>query len=402
MTTINNLVVGDNNIDVDITAQDGSTTQTYNVNVRRKDIASITATPSAVNGNTDVDLTASLNLSAGYNTSQLSYAWTSNGGGSFANANVKDATWTAPAATANDQTITLTLTVSHSSNTDIFPATATVEVTVNGGDVPEVTITSPDASDDAPQAIVNGDVDVTLEATTSDAATYLWTATPNVGTFADSTAEDTTWTAPAATGEEQDVTLTLTATNAEGVGGVASVVVRVRAENVSFFSSLVGSDAVGVIWHGALNYGSGGIGTSYNLIWGGGSSPNGTSKSVETEVNADYVTGTSDTVYVGRLEVRSDFLRLALNTNYNTRNANTSVNFNATPAQAGLFMAFRLDDGTEYSWDLSGLFSSDSTNEYQWNGVNDTGDDLTTTVVNAIRSTPSIQMIMGGQELVEH
>ena len=49
-------------------------------------------------------------------------------------------------------------------------------------------------------------------------ATRLWTATPNVGTFVDPAAEDTIWTAPAATADDQMVTLTLTVTDGAAVG----------------------------------------------------------------------------------------------------------------------------------------------------------------------------------------
>ena len=67
----------------------------------------------------------------------LTYLWTSNGGGAFANAAAKDTTWTAPTGAANDETITLTLTVTDSGG---LTDSATVQVEVN---VPPPTATAP-------------------------------------------------------------------------------------------------------------------------------------------------------------------------------------------------------------------------------------------------------------------
>ncbi|MDD9994220.1 MAG: hypothetical protein OXS35_00525, partial [Dehalococcoidia bacterium] len=57
----------------------------------------------------------------------LTYAWSSDGGGTFADPAVLDTTWTAPAATSSEQSITLTLTVTDAGG---LSATATVDVTV--------------------------------------------------------------------------------------------------------------------------------------------------------------------------------------------------------------------------------------------------------------------------------
>ena len=45
-----------------------------------------------------------------------------------------------------------------------------------------------------------------------------------MGTFGNVADEDTTWTAPAKTANEQQITLTLTATDNEGATGYAEVV----------------------------------------------------------------------------------------------------------------------------------------------------------------------------------
>ena len=57
-----------------------------------------------------------------------------------------------------------------------------------------------------------------------DVESYAWTAVPAVGTFSELAVEDavedvtwnTTWTAPAATTDDQVVTLTLTVTDSDG------------------------------------------------------------------------------------------------------------------------------------------------------------------------------------------
>ncbi len=58
--------------------------------------------------------------------------------------------------------------------------------------------------------------------------TYLWTAKGGLGFFADPTQPSTTYTAPSACDCEQEVTLTLTATNRSGVSSSDSLVLRVR------------------------------------------------------------------------------------------------------------------------------------------------------------------------------
>ena len=58
----------------------------------------------------------------------LTYAWTSNGGGTFADTTALSTTWTAPDATVANQTVTLTLTVT---DTEGETGTATVDVLVS-------------------------------------------------------------------------------------------------------------------------------------------------------------------------------------------------------------------------------------------------------------------------------
>ena len=143
--------------------------------------------------------------------------------GTFSDAAVKDATWTAPAATTDDQVVTLTLTVTDTDN-DSATGSDSVTITVPGTD-PTVSIQTADRD-------VAGGADLQLFATSRDSdgsmvATRLWTATPNVGTFSDAAVEDPIWTAPGTTADDQVVTLTLTVTDSDGDTVSASVTITV-------------------------------------------------------------------------------------------------------------------------------------------------------------------------------
>ena len=66
---------------------------------------------------------------------RLTYAWSSNGGGSFADSSASDTTWTAPPKTDTNQSITLTHTVTDD-GAGARMASGTVEVTVPGNEPP--------------------------------------------------------------------------------------------------------------------------------------------------------------------------------------------------------------------------------------------------------------------------
>ena len=158
-----------------------------------------------------------------------SYDWNApSSGGTFVDDTIEDATWTAPAEQATAQTYTLTLTVTDDRG---GKTTVEVEITVQATNkAPRVTIHT------GTRTVDGGDV-VTLSATSEDPdqdgsiVSYLWTATNDAGTFGNAADEDTTWTAPAKTSNEQRIELTLTATDNEGGTGDASVIIKVAANN---------------------------------------------------------------------------------------------------------------------------------------------------------------------------
>ena len=211
-----------------VTASDGghaTARDSVMITVRGADpTVSIQTADQTVFGGDSIDLQAT---SADLNTPVTSYAWTAVPAvGTFSDAAVEDATWTAPPTTTAIQVVTLTLTVTDSNGTvdavDDITARDSVTITVRRGSTISV--------ETADQTVSGGTV-VGLEATSRSAdvpgATRLWTATPNVGTFVDPAAEDTFWTAPAATAEDQVVTLTLTVTDGSGGGARASVTITV-------------------------------------------------------------------------------------------------------------------------------------------------------------------------------
>ena len=200
---------------------------------------SVTGTPAIVDGGEAVTLDGT--ASDPQTSETLSYAWTSSGGGTFADDEALDTTWTAPAATLAEQRITLTLTATDDSSST-NSATSTVVVIVRANRAPVVEV-SPRA------AIVSGPApEVSLKATVTDHEnddlTYAWTSDGG-GTFADAAAASTAWTAPAATNADQEITLTVTVTDA--AGNVVSVAVEItrRANQPPGVAVTPGQDSIG-------------------------------------------------------------------------------------------------------------------------------------------------------------
>ena len=119
--------------------------------------------------------------------------------------------------------------------TDRF-ATVDFVFTVNGqNDLPVVTVAQADQSMVRPGEVVQLTGAATdRDSSEQDTLAYLWTVTPAVGTFADATDPNTTWTAPA-TIHEEDYVLTLRARDVSG--GSASRSVRVNGNSVPQFST---------------------------------------------------------------------------------------------------------------------------------------------------------------------
>ena len=210
-----------------LTATDDGTGQLTNaaeanVTVRenQKPIASASPTTSTVDGGDTVTLDGT---ASDPDTATLSYAWTSGGGGSFADDSALDTTWTAPPRTNEAQDITLTLTVTDDGHAE-RAARATVAVLVRANEAPTASAT-------ASTSTVFGGGTVTLEGTASDpqgdALTYAWSSDGG-GAFANASALNTLWTAPAAGLEDRVVTLTLTVTDAANASAAADLTITVR------------------------------------------------------------------------------------------------------------------------------------------------------------------------------
>ena len=122
-----------------------------------------------------------------------------------------------------DTIIAVTVTAEDGATTRTY----TIIITqVTGNSAPKVSVT-PDL------ATVNGCNAVSLNGTSSDpendTLSYFWTASPDIGHFADESSEDTVWTAPAPGAVPQTVILTLTVTDGRGESATDSVIVTVRA-----------------------------------------------------------------------------------------------------------------------------------------------------------------------------
>ena len=156
--------------------------------------------------------------------SNLTILWSANPNiGMFGSISSVDTTWTAPAATTMAQSTILTLSVTDTGN---LTTTAMVTITV-AAVIPQ----APMVSATADMTTVDGGTVIMLDGTASDPnmeiLTYLWTATPNIGTFANSTSLDTTWTAPPMDTDDQFINLTLTVTNTSMLEAMVTIIITV-------------------------------------------------------------------------------------------------------------------------------------------------------------------------------
>ena len=149
----------------------------------------------------------------------LTLAWTSDGGGTFDDDSVEDASWTAPAKTNSDQTIVLTLMATDPGG---LSASAELPLTVRANRAPSVTVDTADQAIDGGSSIQLAATDSDLDA---DTLTYEWES--ESGTFADPTLKDAAWSAPNFR-TERVVRLTLTLTDPLGLSGSDYVDITVQ------------------------------------------------------------------------------------------------------------------------------------------------------------------------------
>ena len=194
--------------------------------------------PQEIDGDGSITLAATVTPDTSINagTTISTYSWTASPNiGSFTDASIEDAEWTAPAITNAAQPVTLTLTA-----TDSYGASSSdsVVITVRANQAPSIDSLTASAT------TVNGGADVTLTATASDpenqSLTYLW-ASNGGGTFSDTAVLSPTWTAPATTASEQTVTLTLTVTDTVSATATDTVVITVRANQAPSIDSISGT-----------------------------------------------------------------------------------------------------------------------------------------------------------------
>ena len=117
-----------------------SASATASVTVRANQAPRVTVSPSTARVDGEEVLAVS-GAATDPEGDRLTFAWSSNGGGSFDDAGASDTTWTAPATTADVQNITLTLTVTDDGAGRLTHA-AEVRVTVPGNTPPPDPITS--------------------------------------------------------------------------------------------------------------------------------------------------------------------------------------------------------------------------------------------------------------------
>ncbi len=179
-------------------------------------VVTIETVEQTVDGGQTVNLAATASDPDG---DDLTLAWTSDGGGTFDDDAVEDASWTAPAKTNSDQTIVLTLTAT---DTGGLSASADVTITVRANRAPSVTVDTADQAIDGGSSIQLAATDSDLDA---DTLSYAWES--ESGAFADPSVKDTAWSAPNFRAERV-VRLTLTVTDPLGLSGSDYVDITVQ------------------------------------------------------------------------------------------------------------------------------------------------------------------------------
>ena len=218
-------------IAVAVTAEDGSTTRTYNITVTRQNDP-----PTAEAGaDQTVDEGADVTLAGSGSDPErgaLTYAWRQTTGTpsvTLSNANRASASFTAPTQLVNSVELVFELTV-----TDPFMATATdtVTITVTAGDND-----APTANAGADQTVGEG-ASVTLSGSGTDPEnenlTYAWSQTSGTSmTLSGENTATATFTAPSSLTANATLVFQLTVTDARNESGTDSITITVTASNLS-------------------------------------------------------------------------------------------------------------------------------------------------------------------------
>ena len=232
--------------------------------VRNVPVPNVAPTATITTAAQTIDAGASLTLAATDADSDgtvQSRLWTATGG-SFADATIANAVWTAPSPTS-ETAYTLTYTVT---DDDSATGSDTVVITVRRANIP------PTATIDTAAHTVDAGATVNLMASDNDSdgsiATRRWTATG--GTFASATVQDAVWTAPSPA-VLTTYTLTYTVTDNSGDSASDTVEITVRAvipnasaPAVTINAVPIGREGIGTVLGAAL---SGGIYDSLTYAW---------------------------------------------------------------------------------------------------------------------------------------
>ena len=331
------------------------------------------------------------------------YAWATDPvtTGTFSDAAVEDATWTAPATTADDQVFTLTLTVT---DNDGATASASVTITVSGTD-PTVSIQTAD------QDVAGGaSIELVAMSSADDVDSFAWTAAPAVGTFSNAAVEDATWTAPAATPVTQVVTLTLTVTDNDGNTASASVTITVPGTDPTVSIQTMDQTVPGGTVVNLLATSADSDGTIAMYAWATDPVTTGTFSDAAVE----DATWTAPATTTANQEVT---LTLTVTDNDGaTASASVTITVSGTDptvsiqtedqdVAGGTVLSLSAtsseDDVTEYAWTATpnvGTFSDAAVEDATWTAPDETTDDqvvtLTLTVTDSDGATASASVMI--------
>ena len=346
---------------------------------------SVSANPTSVAGGGTVTLDGTASDPEG---DTLTYAWTSNGGGSFDDAGALDTTWTAPGATDAAQTIMLTLTVTDDGvGTRSASDTVTVTVEAQGNAAPE--FSAADATREVPENTGGGEnvgAAVTATDADNDTLTYTLEGDDALSFGIDSSTGQITTIAGVTYDHEAKSSYSVTVKADDSKGGTDTIAVTVNVTDVDEPPSAPGAPSVSAVvdsttsllvtWTAPDNTGKPDI-ESYDLQYRQGTSGNWTDgPQDETGLSATISGLDADSAYQVQVRATND----EGNSDWSTEGTGST---NAPPAPAVDSVAASSNPGADETYAI--------------------GDTIRVTVaftedvtVNTSGGTPRIRLRIGG------